>query len=1159
MAAPTVIAGSATPRLQRAAASAALLTALLGVCGITAWATGLHLLASLLPGYIPMAPSTGLAFLLSGMALFLHVRRSASPPARLFCIGAAALVLLQCALSLLGFVAGVPFGSRMESLLVHNPGTFAGVSAGRMSPLAALSFVCAALALLLLLSTRRARLAAGLASLIMAVYLVVLLGYLYGVPLLYGSNVIPVALSTTLAFLLMSAGLIGAAGPGHFPLRPFVGTSARALLLRAFLPVTVLVVVLNGLVYNVVPDYVRVNHALLGALSALLSALVICLVVSRIAGLIGGRIDQADEKRVRAEKALREEHEALETRVQERTAELANLNTTLQAQIREREDAEQALRDSEALYHSLVENLPLNIFRKDRAGHFTFANAQFCKTVRKPLAELPGKTDFDLFPREMAEKYSRDDAGVLASGETFETVEAHQTPDGGTLYVQVLKTPVRDAQGEIIGTQAIFWDVTPRKQAEEAMQKAKQAAEAANRAKSEFLANISHEIRTPMNGILGMTELALDTLLTQEQREYLTTVKSSANLLLNLLNDILDFSKIEAGKLDLEALPFSLHDSLEDTLRTLAFRAHNKGLELASHVPPNVPDTLVGDAGRLRQIVVNLAGNAIKFTEHGEVVVDVTVEWQTETEIGLHFAVSDTGIGIPPEKQQLIFEAFSQADTSTTRQYGGTGLGLAISLQLVAMMGGRIWVESQMGEGSVFYFTARFGVQKGSLAKPIRGDVNIKDLPVLVVDDNATNRRILQEMLSNWGMRPVLADSGPTALTIMEQMGARGEAFPLVLLDGMMPGMDGFDLAEKIKQQPELAGAAVMMLSSAGQSGDRARCRALGIASYLTKPVKQSELLDTILSALTVQSSNAPPTPDTPESDAPDETRQLPLRILLAEDNAVNQRVATRILEKKGHHIVVAANGKEAIAAFNTQPFDLILMDVQMPEMDGFEATAAIRAREKDRSLPEKQPIPIVAMTAHAMKGDRERCLAAGMDGYVSKPIQAGEMLSVIASLIPVPASAQNGDMWGTKQKEQEEKSSGQGEQEDEKFREETAVSPAFDPEAILSAVEGDRELLKEVLMLYFEDAPHLLDDVRAAVAGDNPEALERAAHTLKGSVGNFGAQAAVEAALRVEMIGRRHALGEAPSALAELEHEIARLTTALSAFKKSFKENESL
>ena len=1155
MAASATTGEQAEWRLRRATKIGSLVAALIGLCAGVGWATGRHLLASLRFEYIPMAPSTALAFLLLGAALFCHARFDSSPSTRKFGLVAVALVLLQSGLNLLGFALDAPLGLEVESHLVHAPGMFGAVAAGRMSPLAALSFVVVGMALLLLLLKNRDReraasMASVCASVALTGYLVVLLGYLYGMPLLYGGKVIPVALTTTIAFLFLSVGIIAASGTNHFPLRPFTGTSARALLLRAFLPVTVVVVLANGILYNVVPGHIRLNHALLGALSALLSAFVISLVVSRTAGVIGDKIDLAERERRDAEEGLRAERAELETRVQARTSELANTNDALQSQIRERQEAELALEESEALYHSLVENLPLNIFRKDREGHFTFANAQFCRAAGVAMADLLGKTDFDLFPRELAQKYRQDDTGVMESGQTFDTTEAHQNPGGEKTYVQVLKTPVQDAQGEIIGTQAIFWDVTPRKQAEEAMQKARQMAEAANRSKSEFLANMSHEIRTPMNGIIGMTELALDTPLNQEQREYLTTVKSSADLLLDLLNDILDFSKIEAGKLDLESLPFSLHDSLEDTLKTLAVRAHKKGLELASHVPPDAPDTLVGDAGRLRQIVVNLAGNAIKFTEQGEVVVDVSVEWQNDNETCLHFAVRDTGIGIAPEKQRIIFEAFSQADSSTTRQYGGTGLGLAISLQLVTMMGGRMWVESEMGQGSVFHFTAQFGVQQGVLPKPrhAHANVSVRDLPVLVVDDNATNRRILQEMLTNWGMRPIMADSGRAAMAIMEDTMRRGETFPLVLLDGMMPEMDGFDLAEQIKQHPELANAAVMMLSSAGQSGDRARCRDLGIASYLVKPIKQSELLDTILSALAVlpnEENGEQEEFSLPNAESIPAQLQKSLHILLAEDNAVNQRVASRILEKRGHSIVIAHDGREAVEAFNSQPFDIILMDVQMPEVDGFEATAAIRAREQSAATPGTRPIPIIAMTAHAMKGDRERCLAAGMNGYVTKPVQASELLSAIETLTPaisapiaastdVPATI--GDMPTT-------------------AREEETYLPAFDPEIILSHVEDDRELLTEIVALYFEGMPKLMADMETACERSDADALERAGHTLKGSVSNFGAQAAFDAALKVELIGRSRNLDGKELAVQELQQEIARLTDAM----RDFRDKEGL
>jgi two-component system sensor histidine kinase/response regulator len=942
--------------------------------------------------------------------------------------------------------------------------------------------------------------------------------------------------------------------------------------------------------------------------------------------------------------------------------------------------AEKSLLDSEALYHSLVEALPVCLFRKDRHGRFTFANRPFCAELNMSLAELVGKTDRDVYPAELAEKYMHDDRRVMETGQVFEAVEEHIGPDGGTSYVSVLKVPLRDSDQEVIGMQGIFWDVTPRMRAEEALRQAKylaeesekrtrlivdsaydayvamdangliidwnrqaelifgwpreeainrplheliiplsyraahvagvqnflatgkgpllnrrvevpavrrdgsefpveitvspirygsewifsaflhditerkqaeaelrlarDAAEAASQAKSEFLANMSHEIRTPMNAIIGLTELLLDTPLNVEQRDYLETVKKSADALLSVINDILDFSKIEAGKLELEYSPFDLRDSLGDTLNTLALRAHQKGLELACHIAPEVPETVIGDSVRLRQILINLVGNAIKFTERGEVVVDVqlygdrsvaeTVGWAERGEahqgrIGgledpaqptiLHFSVRDTGIGIPKDKQNMIFDAFAQADGSTTRRYGGTGLGLAITSRLVQRMGGRVWVESEPGQGSTFRFTARFARHGALLGRPVQQEPGrLRGVSVLVVDDNATNRFILAEMLGQWHMRPTTVANAAAAMEALESACRSGEPFTLVLLDAQMPEVDGFMLAERIHAHPDLAGATVMMLSSACQPLEARRCRELGLAAYLTKPIKQTELSRAILAAL--GSPEARPQPPSP----PRARQGRALRLLLAEDNLVNQKLAVRLLEKQGHSVVVAANGREAVEAVERQPFDLVLMDVQMPEMDGFEATAAIRQAECGTG----RHLPILAMTAYAMKGDRERCLASGMDGYVSKPVQGSELADMINKLVARGNPAQ---------------------------KEEAAVPMCvLDRDEIRQRIGGDRTLLVELIDVFFADCPRMWQSVRDALAQGDAQKLRRAAHTLKGSVGVFGAHAAREAAERVEQLAAKGELGSAAEAVAQLEAELQRLKpTLLDLEKMSF------
>jgi PAS domain S-box-containing protein len=692
----------------------------------------------------------------------------------------------------------------------------------------------------------------------------------------------------------------------------------------------------------------------------------------------------------------------IERLVAARTRELSEMNERLRREAAERESAQSSLDAHHALLQAVIDASPTLIFIKDRDGIWILANETLADIYGLTAEQMVSTTQQAVgqhlgLPLAEVKHFLEADQRVIDSGESVFIPEQPFTTRGRTRWLQTTKVPIHvEGRGRCV--LGVCVDVTARREVEAQLQRAKLAAEAASQAKSEFLANMSHEIRTPMNGIIGMTELALDTALTQEQREYLDTVKSSADSLLSLLNDILDFSKIEAGKLDFETIEFSLRDTVDDAMKALSLRADQKGLELACHILPDVPDALLGDPARLRQILVNLVGNAIKFTLSGEVVVRVLTASEGHGEVALDVSVTDTGVGIPPEKQRAIFDAFTQADSSMTRTYGGTGLGLTISTRLVELLGGRLSVESEVGRGSTFRFNASFALQKSPPARTAAIDMEmLRDLRVLVVDDNATNRRILHDVLVGWHMKPILTDGGRAALSVLEETKHGRQPFSLVLLDAQMPDMDGFAVAHAIRRDPHLAGSMIVMLTSSGLRGDAARCRDVGIEAYLAKPVRQANLLAAIRKVIGSQVR-----PERRRLVTIHSLRESPrrrLRVLVAEDNAVNQLLAVRLLEKRGHEVVVAATGTAALGALENQSFDLVLMDVQMPEMDGLEATIAIRERE--RAGASGKHIPIIAMTANAMVGDKEQGLEAGMDAYLSKPLQVAALFAAIESLVP--------------------------------------------------------------------------------------------------------------------------------------------------------------
>ncbi len=834
---------------------------------------------------------------------------------------------------------------------------------------------------------------------------------------------------------------------------------------------------------------------------------------------IGFLYDQFNEMLERIQKRdveLKEHRAQLEQRVADRTADL-------QKKIEEVQAAEDAVRKGKERLQAVLESVDDVVLEMDADNKFINVWNQRGDLLMRPKEELIGTTFEKLMPGELPKMVHAASARILASGQS-EIMESAVAVPAGLRWFSARMTRIPAEAGARATICAVVRDVTERRAAEEELKRAKEAAEAASQAKSEFLANMSHEIRTPMNGILGMTELTLDTELTKEQQEYLKTVKTSADALLVVINDILDFSKIEAGKLEFERVDFNLWNSLGETMEALALRAHQRGLEFACRIRPEVDKWVTGDPGRLRQVLVNLIGNAIKFTEHGEVVLEVGRDGEDESGALLHFAVRDTGIGIAKEKQGLVFGAFTQADSSMSRRYGGTGLGLAITHRLVEMMGGRIWLESEPARGSTFHFTARFGKAVSQETEARSGKPEkLRGKRVLIVDDNESVRAILEEIFSAWQIMPALVSDAAAALETLKHASEEHSEFALVVADAQMPGKSGFELAREIRRRFRDKAPKFVMLGSAAKEGRASAERDAGIDAFLSKPLQQSQLLDLlqdIFNPAFAPEESAPVRPRAAQQ------RRTGMRILLAEDNAVNRLVATRLLQKAGYEVVLAENGLEAVEFAKKADVQLVLMDVQMPEMDGFEATQAIRALEKGSGAH----LPIVAMTAHAMKGDRDRCLAAGMDDYLTKPIRSATLFALLeryaTNVAPIIVN---------KTAEPEE----------------ISEEHAWDLNRALARVGGDRDLLVELIVIFETECPKLLRAIRSAAERGDASALELNAHGLKGACSTFSAGPSTDRARDLEMMGRNKRLAGSREMLGRLEKEIHRLLAEFEAFPR--------
>ncbi len=1147
--------------LRRASRLCAFVAAAIGLLALAGWAFDIDEFKTIQRGSTPMNPMSALAIVAAGVVLWMTEDPWVSGM-RLKCArGLAILVAAVGFAKLLSYAAGYPLF--FDRLLF--PNAVAAIDS-QIAPNTATVLCLIGIGLFVLDMSVGGRmwpsewlsLAAGLISLL------ALVGYAYQVRTFQGTQLfLPMALNTAVACGALSMGIL-CARPERGLMTAITSEYSGGRMARQLLTAAILIPVLLG--------WLQLRGEALGLYDHLLGTALLVLLTVVILGTL-----------------------------------LWHTATWLNRNEEEHRRIERTLDDERHLLQTLMDNLPDHIYFKDSESRFLRISRSH--TVKFGLFDpdqAVGKNDFDFFTAEHAQQALDDERRLLDGSESIITkVEKETWPDGKTTWVSTSKLPLRSRTGRIIGTFGISHDVTESKQAEDlsrraqqALLTAKEAAEAASRAKSSFLANMSHEIRTPLNAVLGMTELVLGTQLSTEQRQYLNMVYEAGQSLLGVINDILDFSKVEAGKLELDAVRFNLRDRLGDAMRSLAFRAHSKGLELACRVQPGVPDRLVADPIRLRQVIVNLVGNAVKFTEEGEIVVEVCSEEPAEADgsaddahpqrsadgspsllkgegrgegaavptdsatsnkqLMLHCTVRDTGIGIAPEKQRAVFEAFEQADTSTTRRFGGTGLGLAISRRLVDLMGGRLWLESQPGIGSTFHFTVPVEVAAIDAAEPVAmPSTSVRGTRILVVDDNATSRDILEEILTNWEMRPDVATGADVALEMLRIAAMEADPYRVVLADCQMPDADGFALSECIGHDPQLAPSIILMVSSSDKPGDINRCEQAGITAYLLKPVKQSELFDAIVAGLRIS-----PVEEIPVDPLASRRRRRihSQKILLVEDSVVNQKLAVALLEREGHHVTVADNGRFAVERLKAEPFDIVLMDVQMPIMDGLEATVAIRAREKQTG----GHVPIIAMTAHALKGDREQCLAAGMDSYVAKPIRGEELLAALEKFAPQieaddddgAADGPNGaqlpdathdspDAWdGLPRPSLRQDGLGSPSHDTPLTTHQSA--PAFDSAAALKQVGGDRALLAELAAAFHAESQSLLTQLREAIATRDPAKLRRAAHTLKGAAGVFGAQSAYDSARQLEDLGRSADFSGANEIFASLETAVGQLNRAL-------------